>query len=442
MAACSGGPDSLALVHVFHELSEEYQLTLAVAHLDHMFRGAQSAADAAFVRDFCAQRGLVCYTTAIDVPAYIARGGRSPEEAARMIRYRYLQEVASRLGGAKIATGHHQDDQAETILLHLFRGAGGAGLGGMKPVSGNIIHPFLAVTRQEIEDYCREQGLTPRLDSSNLKTDYLRNYIRLELLPRIKREINANVAEALTRAAQIIGDEHELIAQEARRLWPAIAFAEQERLLLAAQSLAEQPVALRREVIRMAIEKKRGSLKGISFRHVEKVLELIVDGVTGSEIRLPGLSVGKGYSGLEFFVPGQDESPAGIASPGVRLCIPGITAVPELKLAITARLSDYRPPDRGRLSAVFDWDELKPPIWVRTRQAGDRFRPAGAPGGKKLKEYLIDAKIPRRQRDAIPVFCDETGMIIWLGGLRTAQQGRPADGTARFLQLIIERQEE
>jgi len=421
VVACSGGPDSLALVHILYRLAPEFELTLAVAHLDHMFRGAQSAADADFVREFCAHLGVACYAKAVDVPAYINQSGCSTQEAARIIRYRYLQEVAIQLGGAKIATGHHQDDQAETILLHLFRGAGGVGLGGMKPASGNIIHPFLTVSRQEIEAYCREQGFKPRLDVSNLKTDYLRNYIRLELMPQIKREINANASDALIRAAQIVGDEHEMVAEQARFLWPTIVSKERDRLLLNGTSLMKQHVALRRELIRVAIEKKRGDLKGISFCHVEKVLELISDGVTGSEIRLPDLVVGKSYTGLEFFEPSQEELPARIGSPGVMLRIPGVTEVPELNLAISAQVSDYRPSDRGKLSAIFDWDVLRPPISVRTRQAGDKFRPAGAPGGKKLKEYLIDAKIPRRQRDTIPIVCDATG-IIWLGGFRAAQQ--------------------
>lgn len=440
VVACSGGPDSLALVHILCQLAEPLAFDIAVAHLDHMFRGAQSAADADFVRDFCARLGLPCYVKAMDVPEYIRQTGLSTQEAARIVRYHYLQEVASEFGGAKIATGHHKDDQAETILLHLFRGAGSSGMEGMKPENGNIIHPLLAVSRKEIENYCREQGFTPRLDASNLKTDYLRNYLRLDLIPQIEREINSSVKDALIRAAQIIGDEHSLVEQQAQALWREVVSEQQGRLILSRPILSTQHVALQRQLIRLAIEKKRGDLRGISFCHVEKVIELVNCGITGSEIKLPSLIVAKSYSGLEFFEPGQDEPPAGISSP-VMLSTPGITEVPELNLAVAAEISDYRPPDKGRLSAIFDWDILHPPISVRTRQAGDKFHPAGAPGGKKLKEYLIDAKVPRRERDAVPVICDDKG-IIWLAGLRISEHGRPGDGTKRFLQLIIERQEE
>lgn len=438
VAACSGGPDSLALVDVLDRLRGDGGFWLAVAHVNHLLRGAESDADAAFVREFAGARGLEYFETSVDAAAFAA--GRSLMDAARILRYGYLRQVSGDLGGALVATGHHSDDQAETVLLNLFRGAGGAGLGGMKPAGDGIIRPLLGVGRGDIEAYCREHGLAPRLDSSNLKTDYQRNLLRLEFMPELARAFNANLAGTLCRTAEIVGDEHDYVSGEARRLFPELVREEGDGLSVACDALGSLHVALRREVIRQALAKKRGGLKGISFLHVEELLKLAACGGTGGAVELPGpLAVRKEYGRL-VLAEAAPAAAAAVGPPGIAVAVPGRTPVPALGLTVAARLTDERP-DAGPRSAVFDWDALVPPIFVRTRQAGDRFQPAGLSGSKKVKDYFIDCKVPRRQRDNVPVFADGGG-IIWLGGLRPAQRGRPHAGTARYLQLRIEQQEE
>ena len=212
LAACSGGPDSLALVQVLQCLAGEQGFRLAVAHVDHCFRGEASAADERFVAEFCRQRQLPYQAVAIDVPGYLQEHGGSSQDVARRLRYQWLRETAAALGASYIALGHHADDQAETFLLHLLRGAGTEGLAAMAEQEGLRVRPFLQVRRQERERYCREQGLTPRLDESNLKDKYLRNRIRHHLLPDLK-DYNPEIVPALTRAADIIREEHDFVRQ-------------------------------------------------------------------------------------------------------------------------------------------------------------------------------------------------------------------------------------
>lgn len=435
LAACSGGPDSLALVHLLDAVRGEYGFSLAVAHVNHGLRGAEADADAAFVRSFAARLGLPCYDTAVDAAALAAAEGRSLEEAARMLRWEYLRRVAAELGGALIATGHHRGDQAETVLLNLFRGAGGAGLAGMKPAGDGVIRPLLACGRDEIEAYCREQGLAPRTDSMNFCTDFQRNYVRLELMPRLAAAFNANIAATLCRTAEVVGDEHAFVAAAAEAAWPEAVAGDGDAMAVDCAALAGLHVAVRRELIRRVVAKKRGDLRGISFFHVEKLLELAFKGSTGGAVELPGgLTVRREYGSLVFAAA---PPAAAIGPPGVELAVPGTTLLPALGLAVTARLSAERPASGGQHRAVFAWEELRPPIRVRSRLAGDRFRP----GGKKAKDYIIDAKVPRHRRDGVPVFTDGQG-IIWLGGVRQGKRGRPGAATGTFLELIIEKQED
>jgi tRNA(Ile)-lysidine synthase len=437
LAACSGGADSLALVHALNGLKEEYGFSLAVAHVNHLLRGAESDADAVFVREFAAALGLPFYHTAVDAAGFAAAEGRSVEDAARVLRYRFLRETAAELGGALIATGHHRGDQAETVLLNLFRGAGGAGLGGMKPAAGGVIRPLLAVEREEIEAYCRTNGLTPRTDSSNFSTEFLRNYLRLELMPKLAAVFNANIAATLCRTAELVGDEHDFVAAAALAAWPEVVTGEGDGLAVDCRALGSLHVALRRELLRQAVAKNRGDLRGISFFHVEKLLELALSGATGNAVELPGgLIVRREYGKLVFTAAAWPPAPS-IGPPGIALAVPGTTPLPALGITVTARLSAERPAEGGPDRAVFAWEELTPPIRVRTRQAGDRFRP----GGKKVKEFLIDAKVPRYLRGGIPVFTDGQG-IIWLGGVRQGKRGRPGRPTGTFLELIIEKQED
>lgn len=436
LVACSGGPDSLALLHIFSKLCVEYNISIFAAHVDHMFRGLESAQEAIFVADFCRQRGIVCYHTAIDVPKVISESNLSGQEASRVLRYQYLRQVARELGGAKIATGHHRDDQAETVLINLLRGAGSVGIGGIQPINGDLIRPLLSVTRAEIMDYCEVHHLEPRTDSSNLKTKYLRNRIRITLLPELEKQYNVAIKDALCRTATIVGDEHEFIRNTAKDMWAEVVTEQKNHLLIHGGKMELIHIAVQRELFRMTIEKKQGCLTGISFHHVETLVELLKVGRVGSIAQLPGgLVAYKTYDGLCLGVAGC-ASRDKVEYEGQVIVVPGITPIPELGIMLVSELVDEMSQTSQPNIGVFDWVMLAKPLRVRIRQNGDKFQPSGFYGNKKLKDFFIDEKVPREERDYMPIICDNNH-IIWVGGYRQSELGKVTEQTKKILQIKI-----
>ena len=442
LAACSGGADSLGLVHCLFELQEQLSFQLAVAHVNHRLRGAEAAADAHFVRAFAAERALPFYETEVDAAGFASQAGLALEEACRILRYRFLRETAAKLGGARIATGHHQGDQAETVLLNLLRGAGSAGLRGMLPINGDIIRPLLGVSRAQIEEYCRENHLQFRQDATNFQTDFTRNKIRLELIPYLETGYNVNIKKALCRLATLAADEHAFIAGQAD-ICLAVETDEAGMLAVDRKQLAELPPALQREKIRQMIQKSKQNLKGISFTHVEKLLHMAVFGNVGARMELPGGIVAcNSYQKLLLgkSTATQSENFSKIAPPGIRLNVPGITPVPQLGMQVLAETGIFPGPD-GPWQAVFDLDQVENPVYVRTRMEGDRFQPSGMTGTKKLKAFFIDQKLPRENRDKVAIFSDCQG-ILWIGGYRQSDRGNISSTTKRCLRLSIINQED
>ena len=436
LVACSGGPDSLALLHIFSRLCLDYNITIFAAHVDHMFRGSESAQEANFVVDFCRERGIVCYHTAIDVPKIIRESHLSGQDASRVLRYQYLRKIAQELGGAKIATGHHRDDQAETVLINLLRGAGSVGIGGIQPINGELIRPLLSVTRAEIMEYCKENQLEPRFDSSNFKTTYLRNRIRIHLLPELEKQYNPGIKDALCRTATIVGDEHEFIKNTAQEWWPKVATEKDQHLFIDAKKMKVVHIAVQREIFRMAIEKKQGYLKGISFHHVETLVELLATGRVGSNIQLPnGLLACKSYDGLYLGMGDVTLRPS-IDYEGQVVVVPGTTLIPELGIMLVSELLDEKKQNSEASYGIFDWAALTQPLLVRTRRAGDKFQPIGFHGTKKLKDFFIDEKIPREERDYLPIIFDRHHMI-WVGGYRQSEIGKVTMKTEKFLHIKI-----
>ena len=436
--ACSGGADSLALVDILLQLKAEYKLTLVVAHLDHMLRGQAAVHDANFVKEFCLAKGIECYLQQTNVNAYAKQYGLSCEEAARIVRYEFLRKVAKTLGGAKIATGHHKDDQAETVLLHLFRGAGSAGIAGIRPVNRDIIRPLLSVTRREIEMYCERNALSPRIDQTNFEECYTRNRIRLSLLPQIRADFNPSITEALCKTAELVGDEHDYIRECAQKCYEDIVRHSREGSIVRKKEFLQLHPALRRELLRKIMLKQQGNLNGITFQHVEKMIELASRGQIGAVFILPSEIMMKvSYNTLVFGL-NKNESQTESIVESAEIILGGETRNFFFNITVKARLFDAYPEKIADCSAVFDADAIHFPLLVRARIPGDKFKPLGMKGSKKLKEYFIDEKIERAERDKIPLICDQEG-ILWIVGHRLSELGRVTKITKRFLQLTISR---
>ena len=454
LVAVSGGPDSLALLHALHRLSGEHNLTLCGAHLNHRLRGAESEADAEFVGDTFRGLGIPFTVDGVDVAAYRRRHRLSLEDAARRVRYSFLADAAAKLGADAIALGHTADDQAETVLMHIIRGSGLDGLRGMQTLDRRAIggrrvalfRPLLDVSRAETEAYCRALRLTPRIDPSNSSPEFLRNRIRMELVPLLEG-MNPSARGALARLAQNATQDSDYIRERADAVWREVARqAENGVVRLDAVALGGEHAAIRGRVLRRAIEEAGGE---VTQQHILDMMALL-GGAPGKRLHLSG--------GLGF-VTGYGEAYVGRADvvgdalmplPALRgeflVPVPGEIRVGSWLIEASVETDmdggdgrDFCPPSEGEeavISEMLDMDCVGERLRVRGRLAGDRFQPLGMEGSKSLREFMIDARVPRGWRDGLPLVVSERG-IACVPGWRIAHWARVTDATRRVLRLDV-----
>jgi len=437
LVGVSGGPDSIALLHILWMLRDELKIFLHVAHLNHQLRGEEARADALFVQDFAEKLNLPYTIESFDVRTLQKETGLSLQEAAREARFAFFEREVRRLKADKVALGHHADDQAETILFNLLRGTGVKGLGGIPPLRGIYIRPLLEVRRQEIEAYCRVHALPFRLDPSNLKPVYTRNRIRLQLLPLLEHEYNPQLARVLVRLGNICREENAYLELLAREAYQRVVEKEKEgELVLNRASLVAQPLPLRRRIFRLAWQRVSGETKELAYEHVERLLEMLANGARA--LALPGgVRAVKTKNTFRLFRNDQLQRIPPYQYP---LVIPGITFIPELDLEIQAEILpvEKAPPwkDLTLREAILDYGLVKEPLRVRRRKEGDVFAPLGLGGTVKLKKFLIDQKIPRSERDRLPLVVSGEE-IMWVGGLRMAEHWKVTEKTKVCLFLQI-----
>ena len=435
----SGGVDSLALLYALHTLRHALDCQLHIAHLDHGFR-EDSADDAVYVTEQADRLDLPISRDRVDVPQLMLDKKLSAEVAARRARYRFYECVAERIGATKIALGHHRGDQAETILMHLLRGAGALGLKGILPVrAGKFIRPLLAVSREEIEDFVAQLGLRPRRDPTNYQLDYLRNRVRLELIPILERGYNSNIQNTLNQTAELLQTESDYLETLAYDAFQAcrIASCPPDTVVLDRCLFREHHLALRRRILRLAVAEVFGGVRDLYFNHFESMLSLIEGEAPNSALDLPnGGAFRRAYNRV-FIQKSIDSYP----SFEYEVAVPGHTVLPALGAEMVAtvvepstnRVVTDKFPD-GKFQAVFDFDRLQLPLQLRQRRDGDRFHPFGMQGRKKLKDLLIDAKIPRQERGRVPVLMSRAE-IIWVVGYRTSEPFKVRAETKRRLYL-------
>ncbi|HWR60629.1 MAG TPA: tRNA lysidine(34) synthetase TilS, partial [Clostridia bacterium] len=394
VAGVSGGPDSLCLLHVLKSLGEEYRCSIFAAHLNHRFRGAAADADAEFVERICKDWGIPAYIEVFDVPAYIKETGLSPEEAGREIRYRLFNRVCDEVGANKIAVAHNLNDHVETVLMRFMRGSGIEGLKGIEAVRGKIIRPLLETDRQEIEEYCSIHRLEPRIDKTNLEAVYNRNRIRLELIPYIQKNFNPNIMMALSRFSGLIKEENDFLEAEAEARMDELAELHEDRVVIDTKLLLSVHVALQRRIIRKSMEKLAKTLNGFDFKHYEGVLQL-AEKSTGAAIMLP--------HGLKAFISYDKLVLAKNIVKADKKCYYKLkydydnsVETDEGCITIERRNSKEIGELRGQKHIIYiDPRKVKDGLVLRHREPGDLFAPIGMKGTKKLKEYLIDEKVPR-----------------------------------------------
>jgi tRNA(Ile)-lysidine synthase len=447
LAAVSGGPDSTALLLLLCHAAADLKFAIHVAHLDHGWRGRESERDAEFVRRLALRFRLPVTIGHADPRTWkvagsdgVRRRQSSLEARGREVRNRFLRETAAAVGASRIALGHTRDDQAESLLLRLLRGSGRLGLAGIYPVvDGLIIRPLLEIRRREILAYLKRRRQPHRVDRTNRDLELTRNRIRHRLIPLLARGYNPEIVEALAGAADLLRDEEAYLNEQADSICARLARVTSSGVVFGLPELKALPPALLRRVVRTACARARGRLHGLTSRHVRQVIDLLsLPG--GGKTHLPdGLRVLARSGELRFTSEAGGEAPG--EPPREALCpIPGEVSLPGFGLRLKARLLERREagpwrglePGPGR--ACLDADLLTGPLLIRPRRPGDRFAPLGGPGTRKVKEFLIDRKVPVDERGRIPLVLS-AGRIAWVVGHQIDDRFKVTPRTRRILVL-------
>lgn len=435
----SGGPDSLALLHVFLSLRDEWKLRLVAAHVDHMFRGRESEEEMEFVKHFCAEHRILCETAQIDVPAFQRRTGLGAQEAARNCRYRFFAELVKKHQAQYVAVGHHGDDQVETILMRLVRGSTGKGYAGIpakRPFHGGyLIRPFLAISRADIEEYCEKAGLAPRRDPSNEKDDYTRNRFRRYIIPLLKQE-NPRLHERFQQYSEMMAEDERFLEELAIDALNKVMEKQHNEVVLHLRPFLALPRPLQRRVLQLLLLRLYDAVPAaLTFVHIGHILMLCERVRPSGQIDLPkGLKAIRSYDRCLFTFGVQSGAP----SYQLDLPVPALLPLPTGG-AIVSEFREHYPKGRlGNDSFVVDPDAVSLPLRVRTRREGDRMVLKGTGGTKKIKEIFIEAKVPRTERDGWPIVEDADGRILWVPGLKKSAFEAEDRGQARYILLHYE----
>ena len=513
----SGGYDSICLLHVLYQLSQQLDIKLYPVHINHMLRGQEALRDERFVEDFCRSLNIKPIIFKIDVAKLAQNDKISLEEAGRNARYDAFSQTLVRTGATKIAVAHNKNDQVETVLMRIFRGTGTEGMLGMSHLRGNIIRPLLDVSRLDIEQYVHENGLSAIVDSSNLETDYTRNKVRLNLLPAINEAMGIDVSDNILRLSSIIRMDEQYLSKQAQiayskvcsvsglenknntawdtansakcdtanqrntecdaanqrnTAWDTLARSNtasgaenlsdtlSKVVRLRIELLQGLDSAIRTRVLRLAIKQVKGNLKGIESIHIDRLNELCISGRSGSSIDIKqGIIATRQYDNIKLSFKSTKQTKDFCE----KLNIPGITIVEDTSMQITTEVIvaetmsnskdklDIKQLMNSEKEAYFDLDLIKKAkerylvqsdiyttqaseLVVRNRQSGDVFKPFKSNGTKKLKEYLIDEKVPKEIRSSIPLIAAGQE-IIWIIGKKTSDNYRVTDNTKFILKI-------
>lgn len=446
----SGGPDSMALLHLLVELNRrmDWQLRPHIAHFNHHLRGEEAEQDAGFVQAAADDMSLPCSIGERHIQELADQESGSIEEVARRERYAFFDRVCLKVGARVLAVAHQANDNAETILHRVLRGTGLRGLAGIprsRPLAPGsevrLIRPLLRVSRQQVLAYLADQGVAYREDRTNLSNEPMRNRIRNLLLPQIEDSFNPQVTDALLRLSEQATWLEEFLRETVQRTFETLIISRTDQeLTLNAAALARKSRIVQTEIVRLAYISFGLGEADLGFSHLVSALDLISDPASGRHTQLPGgMMVEKRYHQLIFALP-SDEPREAIASE-IAVHLPGKTTLPLRRLEISCDIREVAGTDphalrknSSRSEEFLDCDALNPPLVVRGRRSGERFWPLGAPGTKKLADFLTDAKVDPKERERVAVLCDHLGPI-WVIGHRIDERVKITALTKRVLHL-------
>jgi tRNA(Ile)-lysidine synthase len=437
IVALSGGADSVALLLTLREMASDEGFQLAgAAHLNHQLRGVEADGDEEFCRRLAASHGIPIDVERLDVARLAGAAGVSVEQAAHTARHEFFDRAVERLDAAAVAVAHTRDDQAETFLLRLLRGAGPRGLGGMHPRSGRVIRPFLAASRSDVRAFLHARQAEFREDASNADLTIARNRIRHDLIPYLETRFSPGIVDVLDREAAIAREDAEFLDKAAAAAGRRLVARTSEGVELVVAALLAEPAAIARRVIRGAQEMVSAG-RFVGFDAVETVLAFAVSKSTGP-LDLPGHRVSRRGGRIVLTTSQGRRAAEPTAAFLYELMVPGEVSVPEAACAI---LADAEVVPSGHSAGglwplvnrgdqvVVEAGRLAGPLVVRNRRPGDSFRPLGLQGHKKLQDFFVDAKVERSERDTVPLVIDARGEIVWVAGHTVGEEFRVTDHT-------------
>lgn len=438
----SGGPDSVCLLHLLCSVKEELNLKLAAAHINHMIRGEEADGDEEYSRQLCEKFDVDFFALRKDVEGYAKEKGMSSETAGRKVRYDFFNEVLKKKGYSKIATAHNANDQAETILLRIMRGTGLDGLAGIPVKRENkYIRPILFMKREEVEEYCKKNNLEPRIDATNLEKLYSRNKVRLDIIPYMKENFNKDVVEAINRMALLLQDDNKFIVEEVNKVYKEYCIEKTDKVIIQKEVFNKNSAIIGR-IIRKSIKKVNGNQYDVESKHIKEI-ENIQKVSTNKTVDLPyGIFAENVYGDIHIklkkFIKSNkydelvyekeliDEET--IEFNGYTFSFKVLNNIENIQFT------------KNNCIKYFNYDKINGNIIIRQRKNGDKMNPFGMKGNKKLKDIFIDMKVPKEERELIPViqFGDD---IAWLVSLKLSNKFRVTNDTRKILKIEFSRKE-
>jgi tRNA(Ile)-lysidine synthase len=454
LIAVSGGPDSMALLHWFWENRRRWDLTLRAIHLNHQFRGDEADGDQQYVEHICEKWGIPCSSRKVDVSHYAKEHHLSKQVAARECRYHYFEEVARELGYNKLALAHHGDDQLETVLMRFIRGAGLSGLSGIPAIRQtdvyHIIRPFMPLSKEQLESYCQNHHISPRIDQSNLSDDYTRNQIRRHLVPQLV-QLNPKLHQVVEEMTDTLALEDRFLEDVTKNYVDQVIESQKlNKLTINLIFFQQVPLPLQRRLILLLLSYLSTKRSDWNKIHIEQILDLTKKNHGSKKVDLPnqvtaikeyhylyliqekGSAEAKELKTYEEYLPSEGEFSSEHIPLKVSISTHTISS-------LTENLKE-QPLSAFTYVASFDAEQIAFPLMVRNRLTGDKIQPLGMGGHKKVKDIFIDHKIPLSQRHGWPLIVDQEA-IIWIPGLKRADRGKITERTKRLITITVDKNE-
>ncbi|MBU5315616.1 tRNA lysidine(34) synthetase TilS [Clostridium bornimense] len=436
LVAVSGGPDSVTLLHVLNMLKDELNISLVIAHVNHMLRDKESDGDEEYVKGLGNKFNIPVNTCRVDVDKYAREKGVSTEVAGREIRYDFFREVSIKEGCNKVAVAHNANDQVETFMMRLFRGSGIYGLRGIDAVRDNIIRPLIDVDRSSIEKFCEEMNVETRLDATNLENIYSRNKIRLDVLPYISENFNKDIVRTIMRTIDSFTIDNDYLEEQSYISYKKYAKNLGDKIVIDKEAFTLHKAVLSR-LIRNVMKDLLGNIKEIEKKHIDEII-LIQSGETGKELILPRrIKATNNYGDIVIQIDNKNNEFINFEKD---INISGTTYIEELDITIECEVTNKKNINKfsnNYLIKYFDYDKIKK-VTIRNRRDGDYFTPLGMKGRKKLKDLFINEKIDKSKRSKIPLILFDNE-IAWIVGLRISEKFKITEETKRILIIQVKR---